>query len=77
MTLPTMYSEPWAAGPDDPFRIEPCPECGAPDAEFGLHEPGCPSGFATRDLTPAERELDALQNAYRDFEDEHPMAGQF
>ena len=61
MTLPTMYSEPWAAGPDDPFAIEPCEECGAEDRDFGQHEPGCPSGFPTRD---------ELQDAFREAEDE-------
>jgi len=49
MTLPTQYSEPWAAGPDDPYAIEPCEECGAGDRDYGQHEPGCPSGFPTRD----------------------------
>lgn len=49
MTLPTQYSEPWAAGPDDPFAIEPCEECGAEDRDYGQHEPGCPSGYPTRE----------------------------
>jgi hypothetical protein len=31
---------------DDPT---PCPECGAEDAEYGQHEPGCPSGYPTRE----------------------------
>lgn len=65
MTLPTQYSEPWAAGPDDPYAIEPCPECGALDMEFGQHEAGCPSGFPTRDP-----EGEALQEATREFEDD-------
>lgn len=67
MTLPMMYSEPWATGPDDPYRIEPCPECGAGDAEFGLHEPNCPSGYPTRD--PEE---EALQEATREYENDNP-----
>lgn len=37
---------------DDPT---PCPECGAPDEEYGQHEPGCPSGYPTRD--PEDDEL--------------------
>lgn len=74
MSLPTQYSEPWAAGPDDPYRVEACPECGAGDAEYGLHEPDCPSGFPTRDPDP---ELTAIQEATREYEDEHPMAGPF
>lgn len=49
---------------DDPYRIEPCEECGAEDRDYGQHEPGCPSGFPTRDA-----ELEALQDTYREFED--------
>ena len=44
---------------------EPCPECGIGDAEYGLHERGCPSGYPTQDP-----ELDNLQNTYRETEDE-------
>jgi hypothetical protein len=67
MTLPTQFSEPWAAGPDDPYTIEPCPECGAPDAEYGLHEPDCPSGYPTRDPEKA-----AFQEAVREYENDNP-----
>jgi hypothetical protein len=66
--LPTQYTEPWAAGPDDPYHIDPCEECGAEDAEYGVHKSGCPSGYPTIDAT--DRERDALQGAVREFEDE-------
>lgn len=52
--------------------IPACPECGSEDAEYLPHEPGCPSGFPTRD-----HEGEAVQEASREFEDEHPMAGPF
>jgi hypothetical protein len=61
----TRDTEPFTTELEDPYAIEPCPECGAPDAEFGQHEPGCPSGFPTRDP-----EGEALQEATREFEDE-------
>jgi hypothetical protein len=47
-------------GYDDPT---PCPECGAEDEEYGQHEPGCPSGYPTRDP-----EGEALQDAAREYE---------
>ena len=52
-------------GTEDPYAIEACEECGAADRDYGQHEPGCPSGFPTRDP-----ELDALQEATRECEDE-------
>jgi hypothetical protein len=47
---------------------ESCPECGSADAEYLPHEAGCPSGYPTRDAT------DELQEAAREYEDEHPMS---
>ncbi len=49
---------------EDLYFIEPCPECGAEDAEYGQHEAGCPSGYPTRDP-----EGDELMDATREFED--------
>jgi hypothetical protein len=55
----------------------PCPECGSPDAEYLPHEPGCPSGYPTRDELPAGATLEPwtddddaeLAQAMRDAED--------
>ncbi len=46
---------------------EACPECGTGDAEYGVHESGCPSGYPTIDDT--DRERDAWQDAMRESED--------
>jgi hypothetical protein len=45
----TLQTQSELAVADDPYAIESCPECGASDAEYGLHEPNCPSGYPTRD----------------------------
>lgn len=42
---------------DDPT---PCPECGAEDAEYGQHEPGCPSGYPTRDELRGDRAAELI-----------------
>lgn len=49
---------------DDPT---PCPECGTEDAEYGVHNDGCPSGYPT--LSDTDRERDAMQNATWEFEE--------
>ena len=36
---------------DEPIQ---CPECGIGDAEYGVHESGCPSGYPTVDDTDLE-----------------------
>ena len=36
---------------DDYTDPTPCPECGVGDAEYGVHERGCPSGYPTLDDT--------------------------
>lgn len=42
MTLPTQFSEPWAAGPDDPEPM--CDICGEPQHCDRADEPGgCPA----------------------------------
>ncbi len=48
-------------------KPEACPECGTGDAEYGIHESGCPSGYPTIDDT--DRERDAWQDAMRESED--------
>lgn len=65
MTHP--FNDPGLYSPTSPYDDPtPCPECGVDDAEYGLHEAGCPSGYPTFDP-----ELDELQNLYREAEDEN------
>lgn len=52
---------------------EPCPECGSADAEYLPHEPGCPSGYPTReapvdpdDATASHPDHDGLRAAQLD-----------
>jgi hypothetical protein len=57
---------PGLASPPSPYdEPTPCPECGIGDAEYSEHEADCPSGYPTQD-----RELDELQKATREFEDD-------
>lgn len=60
----TYLNDPGLASPPSPYDDPtPCAECGVGDAEYGLHEADCPSGGDGLDL-------DALQDAYREAEDE-------
>lgn len=68
----SSLNDPGLAGPPSPYDDPtPCPECGAEDAEYGLHENDCPSGY------PTFAASDPLSEAAREYEDEHPMAGPF
>ena len=63
----SSLTDPGLASPPSPYDDPtPCAECGTEDAEYGVHERGCPSGYPTLDDT------DPLQDATREYEDEHP-----
>jgi hypothetical protein len=49
-----------------PMTPEMCPECGTGDAEYGVHESGCPSGYPTIDDTERERDEMAGWREYAD-----------
>ena len=60
----TSLTDPGLASPASSYdEPTPCPECGIGDAEYGLHEADCPSGGDGLDI-------DALQDSYREAEDE-------
>ena len=66
----TSLTDPGLASPPSPYDDPtPCPECGIEDAEYGVHERGCPSGYPTLDATDPEQK--ALDDATREYEDEY------
>ena len=64
-TLAT-YNDPGLASPASPYDDPtPCPECGIGDAEYGVHEVDCPSGYPTK-----EPEQDAFDQTVWEYEND-------